>query len=83
MAVEGKKKLRLVLLVLVVVALFTTGFVLQRRGELHPHDLAEKIRAFGAWALPVFFGLCIVAELLHVPGMLFVVVAQLVFGRYL
>ncbi len=81
MTSDAKKKLRIAALLVVIAALFTTGMMLERSGKLHADVLAAKVEALGLWAVPAFFLLCIVGELLHLPGMLFVFAAQLAFGK--
>ena len=72
---------RLAALIGVVLVLAGMGAWLEHAGAIDTHAIARGIRGLGGWAIPVFFLTCIAGELLHLPGMLFVVAAQLVFGR--
>jgi uncharacterized membrane protein YdjX (TVP38/TMEM64 family) len=73
--------LRLAALIGGVLVLAGTGAWLEHAGAIDTHTIAGGIRGLGGWAIPLFFVTCIAGELLHLPGMLFVVAAQLVFGR--
>jgi uncharacterized membrane protein YdjX (TVP38/TMEM64 family) len=74
------KKLRPVALVLVIVLLIGVGIWLQRTGSLTQAALVEWVRGLGPWAVPAFILAFILGELIHLPGMLFVVAARVAFG---
>lgn len=77
---ERNHWLRLAGLVALVLTLASIGIWLQRTGRLEREVVVGAIDRMGLWAIPTFFLLCVAGELMHLPGMLFVVVAQLVFG---
>lgn len=77
---ERNHWLRLAGLVALVLSLAGAGIWLQHTGHLERATVVGAIDHMGLWAVPAFFVLCVAGELMHLPGMLMVVVAQLVFG---
>lgn len=63
-----------------LVALLLVAAVLVRRSGLGAHDAEQELRALGWLAVPVFLAGFALGELLHLPGILFVVAARVVFG---
>lgn len=63
-----------------VVALLVVAAVLARRAGVDAQRLQEELLALGALAAPVFILFFAVGELLHLPGIVFVLVARHVFG---
>lgn len=70
---------RRVAAVLVVVALLACAIVARRSGVDGPM-IQRELLALGYLAPPLFLLMMAAGELLHLPGILFVVVARLVFG---
>jgi uncharacterized membrane protein YdjX (TVP38/TMEM64 family) len=64
---------------LLVVALATCAFVARRAGVDAPM-LQRELLALGCFAPPLFLLVFAAGELLHLPGILFVLVARIVFG---
>jgi uncharacterized membrane protein YdjX (TVP38/TMEM64 family) len=64
---------------LVVVALVTAA-ILARRSGIDAPTVQRELLALGWLAAPLFLLVMAAGELLHLPGMLFVVVARIVFG---
>jgi uncharacterized membrane protein YdjX (TVP38/TMEM64 family) len=71
--------LRRVIAGLVVVALGVCAIVARRSGVDGPM-LQRELLALGCFAPPLFLVLFAAGELLHLPGILFVLVARVVFG---
>lgn len=63
-----------------IVALLVVAAVLARRAGVDAQRLQEELLALGALAAPVFILFFAVGELLHLPGIVFVLVARHVFG---
>ncbi|HSO32807.1 MAG TPA: VTT domain-containing protein [Labilithrix sp.] len=64
---------------LLVIAL-ATGAVIARRSGVDGPMLQRELLALGCLAPPLFLLVFAIGELLHLPGILFVLVARLVFG---
>ena len=64
---------------LVVLALIAAAIVARRSGVDGPM-LQRELLALGWLAVPLFLLIMAAGELLHLPGMVFIVVARLVFG---
>jgi uncharacterized membrane protein YdjX (TVP38/TMEM64 family) len=82
-APDPSRRLRLALLAIVVVALVGIGAWLRHSGKLSVQALTDGVTALGPWAVPAFLVAFVLGELVHVPGMLFVVAARLAFGPVL
>lgn len=63
-----------------VVALLALGAVVARRSGIDAGSLQERLLALGVFAAPAFIVAFALGELLHLPGILFVVAARIVFG---
>lgn len=63
-----------------VVGLLATLAVLARRSGVDAATLQGELVALGCFAAPVFIVAFTAGELLHLPGILFVVAARVVFG---
>lgn len=79
--VDGdRNRLRSRMGALAIVALLATATVLARRSGVDAERLQQELLALGALAAPVFILFFAVGELLHLPGIVFVLVARHVFG---
>jgi uncharacterized membrane protein YdjX (TVP38/TMEM64 family) len=63
-----------------VIAALVTAAVIARRAGVDAEMVRRDLLALGWLAAPVFLLVFAAGELLHLPGILFVVVARLVFG---
>jgi uncharacterized membrane protein YdjX (TVP38/TMEM64 family) len=62
------------------VTLLLLGAILARRAGIDADALQARLLSLGAFAAPAFIVAFAVGELLHLPGILFVVAARVVFG---
>ncbi len=65
---------------LVLLACAALGVWLWRTGNLTQAAIGVWVRSYGMWAPPAFVLAFAIGELLHLPGMIFVVVARAAFG---
>jgi uncharacterized membrane protein YdjX (TVP38/TMEM64 family) len=63
-----------------VFALLVLGAALARRAGVDPHSIQRELLGFGCLAVPLFIAAFTVGELLHLPGIAFVVGARVLFG---
>jgi uncharacterized membrane protein YdjX (TVP38/TMEM64 family) len=63
-----------------VILVLATGAILARRAGIDAPTVQRELVALGVLAVPVFIAAFTVGELLHLPGILFVVAARIVFG---
>jgi uncharacterized membrane protein YdjX (TVP38/TMEM64 family) len=64
----------------VVVVLLVAGAVAARRSGLDADSIQARLLSLGIFAAPAFIAAFALGELLHLPGILFVVAARVVFG---
>jgi len=64
----------------IVIALLAAGAIVARRSGIDARTVQTELVALGVLAAPVFIAAFCVGELLHLPGILFVVAARVVFG---
>lgn len=65
---------------IVVIALLVAGAFAARRSGLDAASLQARLLELGVFAAPAFVVAFALGELLHLPGILFVVAARVVFG---
>lgn len=63
-----------------VVLMLVAGAILARRSGLDGDALQARLLSLGIFAAPAFIAAFALGELLHLPGILFVVAARVVFG---
>src|SRR5205823_6427377 len=74
-------RLRMLLVALLFVLLFAVGRITGVVDHLSPEGVRTWIREAGVWGFVLFIGAFAIGELIHVPGMVFVVGAVLAFGK--
>jgi len=74
-------KLRLVCLVALLITLLLIGKALHTEDRLSGPQIREDIQRAGPWGPLLFVVMFSVGELLHIPGLVFVAAAVLVYGR--
>lgn len=73
-------RLRQILLFLVLALCLSLGIWLWHTGQLTQAAIGGWVRSFGVYAAPAFIVAFVLGELVHLPGMLFVVIARAAFG---
>lgn len=73
---------RLVLLALLFVALFAVGYLLDAPSYLTEERIVRLVEDAGPWGFVTFAALFALAELVHVPGILFIVVGAMLWGPW-
>jgi uncharacterized membrane protein YdjX (TVP38/TMEM64 family) len=63
-----------------VLALLLAGAIIARRSGIDADTLQARLLSLGFFAAPAFIVAFAIGELLHLPGILFVVAARVVFG---
>lgn len=63
-----------------LLSLFVFGSWLYGTGQLSPQLMSAALLGLGCWAVPAYFGVFALGQLLNIPAMVFIVLAPLVFG---
>lgn len=75
------KGLRLAALALLLGGLYLAGHQSGLLREVDAGWVREKVAALGVWGYPGFVALFALGELIHIPGMVFVVAGALAYGK--
>jgi uncharacterized membrane protein YdjX (TVP38/TMEM64 family) len=81
--VSRKTLLRLVALLALIVGLIVLGRVTGLHDKLSIDYLRTTVPRLGVWGIVAFIAAFCVGELIHVPGIVFVAVAMLIYGPWL
>jgi uncharacterized membrane protein YdjX (TVP38/TMEM64 family) len=81
-AARAPSRARLVLLAVLFVGLFAAGYVLDAPAYLTQDRIEGLVEAAGPWGFVTFAALFTLAELVHVPGILFIVVGSMLWGPW-
>jgi uncharacterized membrane protein YdjX (TVP38/TMEM64 family) len=73
---------RLVLLALLFVALFVVGYLLDAPAYLTEERIVRLVEEAGPWGFVTFAALFALAELVHVPGILFIAIGSMLWGPW-
>lgn len=80
---DRPRLLRAGLLVVVVALLVSIGYVTGIRSHLNLHGLRELVRGAGPWGVVVFLLAATLGGVLHLPGVVFLAVGPLLYGKVL
>ncbi len=75
------KRYRAPILMAVLAAVFAGVMVSGVFDDVDPEQIRSLIQAAGPWGIVLFVALFAIGELVHIPGMVFVVAAVLAYGR--
>jgi uncharacterized membrane protein YdjX (TVP38/TMEM64 family) len=78
---ERSSKPRLILLAVILLGLFAVGSYFDISERLSIEAVQELVQSAGVWGALLFIAVFAIGEFLHVPGLVFVAAAILIYGK--